>query len=386
VDEIALGLSPEQMELRESVERFVRKEIPPERAKALDESGEYPADLLRSFADLGWTGLPFSDEWGGSDAGPVELAIVTEMLGRASFDVAMLFVASVMSAMIVDKFGTVEQRAALLPDLIAGRRRLSVSISEPDAGSDVAAIRTAAVRDGDDLVINGEKMWCTGAGLPDTLIGMYVRTQPGSARREGLSFVLIDPALPGVQISRIPTLARHILGTCQVVLTDVRIPVTSVVGPMDRGWDVLLSGLETERVLISGGYVGAASATLEEAVRYAKQRTQFGRPIADYQGLAHPLADLATAVHASRLLTYASARQLAAGRKSVTAGSMAKLFGSETYVQAARLGMQVWGGYGFSTESIMSFRYRESIVATISGGTSQIQRNLIARSLGLGSR
>ena len=152
------------------------------------------------------------------------------------------------------------------------------------------------------------------------------------------------------------------------------------------GWQVLLSGLDLERVLITAGYVGAAQATVTEALEYSKQRVQFGRPIGDYQALSHALADIQTEVDAARLLTYRAAWLAASGRPSAREGAMAKLYASETYVKAARWGMQVMAGYGFSTESVMSHRYRESIVATISGGTSQMQRNAIARSMGLKSR
>jgi alkylation response protein AidB-like acyl-CoA dehydrogenase len=196
--------------------------------------------------------------------------------------------------------------------------------------------------------------------------------------------LLIDPTQPGVELRKIDTLARHILGTYEVYLDNVQVPKPNLIGTLGGGWEVMLSGLDLERVLISGGYVGAAQATVDEALAYAKQRHAFGRPIGEFQAITHALADIQTEVDAARLLLQRAAWMHDAGVDSGgRAGAMAKLKGSETYVAAARLGMQILAGHGFATESIMSFRYRESIVAPISGGTSQIQRNAIARSMGL---
>lgn len=377
------GFTAEQEMLRDSARAFVRGMCPPETAKRWDEESHYPPELFAGMAALDWFALPFAVEHGGAGAGATEMTIIAEELGRSSFDVSMCYIASLIAGLSVYRWANDTQRDALVPDTMAGRLRFAVSISEPDAGSDVSAIRTFAEDQGDHFVVNGEKMWCTGAGLPGTQLAMYVRTDRDLPAREGISMLLVDPTLGGVEVRRIPTLARHILGTNSVTLTDVVVPKTALVGPQNGGWRVLLSSLELERVLLSGGYVGAAQATVEEALTYGKERRAFGRAVADFQSLAHALADLQTEVDAARLLAYRAAWMLDQGQPCAAEGSMAKLFGSETYVKAARWGMQIWGGYGFSTESIMSFRYRESIVATISGGTSQIQRNGIARSMGL---
>jgi alkylation response protein AidB-like acyl-CoA dehydrogenase len=274
-------------------------------------------------------------------------------------------------------------RSRLLPEVLAGRARLSLAISEPVAGSDAASMQTFAADHGDIFVLKGQKMWCTGAGLPGTRIVCYVRTDRDVPKHRGLSVVLLDPTVPGVELRKIPTLARHILGTYEVYLDDVRVPKQDLIGPLNGGWEVLLSGLALERVLISGGYVGAAQSTLDEALAYSKERHQFGRPIGEFQALTHAMADMQTEIEAARLLVYRAAGLYDAGRDAATAGAMAKLKGSETYMAAARLGMQILAGHGFATDSVMSFRYREAIVAPISGGTSQIQRNAIARSMGL---
>ena len=377
------GLSEEQEMLRATARAFVARHCPPEVAKAWDDAETPPDALSAAFADAEWFGLPFPEEYGGAGAGPIELAVVAEELGRASLDVAMCLSGRLIPALTVFDFGRDEQRRALVPELSRGERNYAVGISEPDAGSDAAALRTTAAVHDDHFVVNGQKMWCTGAGLPDTSILMYVRTDPEAPKHRGLSALLVDPSAPGVELRRIPTLARHILGTYEVFLDDVVVPRDALVGELHDGWRVMLSSLELERIMLSAGYVGAAQSTIDLALDYAREREQFGRAIGTFQALAHPLADLQTDVDAARLLTLRAAWLRANGVSCHREAAMAKVKGSETYVQAARWGMQVMAGHGFATESVMSFRYRESIVATISGGTSQIQRNAIARDLGL---
>ncbi len=373
----------EQDLLRETARNFVDQVCPPEQAKKWDDEHHYPPELVEGFAQLGWLGLALPESVGGGGGTAVELAIIGEELGRASLDVAQTYALTLMAALVVERHGTAEMRDELLPLIMAGRRRLSIGMSEPDAGSDIAALRTTAIRDGDSFVVNGQKTWCTGAGLPGTDILAYVRTSVGGKKHDGLSALLVDPSANGVELRKIPTLARHILGTYEVFLSDVRVSAGRLVGPLDGGWDVMLGGIDVERVLISGGYVGAAQATLDEALDHAKTRRQFGRPVGEFQALTHAFADLQTEIDAARLLVYRAAWLHSVGQPCGPEASMAKLTGSETYEAAARLGMQVCAGMGFSTESTMSFRWRESIVAPISGGTSQIQRNAIARSMGL---
>jgi alkylation response protein AidB-like acyl-CoA dehydrogenase len=380
---VDFGFSEEQELLRDTARAFVKRMCPPERAKEWDDAHHYPAELFEGFAAMGWFGLPFPEPAGGGGGDAMDLAILAEELGMASLDIAQCFVLTLMAGIVIDRFGSDEMRTALLPKLMSADARLSIGMSEPDAGSDLASLRTFAEDRGDHFVVNGQKMWCTGAGLPGTSILCYVRTDRDAPKHHGLSAMLVDPRSPGVALRKIDTLARHILGTYEVFLTDVCVPRENLVGPQGDGWAVMLSGLDLERVLISGGYIGAAQATLDEALAYAKQRKQFGRPIGEFQSITHALADLQTEIDGARLLVQRAAWLAARGLPCGREASMAKLKGSETYVAAARLGMQICAGYGFATESVMSFRWRESIVAPISGGTSQIQRNGIARSMGL---
>jgi len=382
---VDFGLTDEQEMLRATARQFVADVCPAETAKQWDEESAVPPELFKGMADLGWFSLPFAETDGGDGGSPVELILIAEELGRASFDVAMCYIGVLIPGITVFDWGSDAQRAFIREQVMTGRQRLAVAVSEPDSGSDAAALRTFAQERGDHFVVNGQKMWCTGAGLPDTTIATYVRTGPREPKHEGISLLLIDPQADGVEVRRTPTLARHILGTNEVYLSDVVVPRENLVGPQDKGWSVLLSNIELEKVIITGGYLGAAQATLDEMLVFAKTRHAFGRPVGTFQALAHAMADLQVEIDSARLLAYRAAWLLAQGKPCGREGAMAKLKGSETYVAAARLGMQVCAGHGFSTESVMSFRYRESIVATISGGTSQIQRNGIARSMGLRS-
>ena len=382
------GLSDEHAALAATARAFVDRHCPPALAKEWDETGTFPEHLIKAMAEMGWFALAFpgdgdGDGDGGEGGGPAELAIIAEQLGRSSLDVAMCFIGTLIPALTIYQWGSRAQRAAVAAAADTGTGRYAVALSEPDTGSDAAALRCAATDMGDHYVLNGRKMWCTGAGLPHTTIMMFVRTGKGARKHEGISLLLVDPDSPGVGLRQVPTLARHILGTYEVTLDGVTVPKDALVGEAGDGWKVMLSSLELERVLMSGGYVGAAQATLDEALEYSKQRTAFGRPVGTFQALAHAMADLQTEIDAARLLAHRAAWLLAEGRPVSREGAMAKLKGSETYVAAARLGMQIMAGHGFSTDTVMSYRWREAIVAPISGGTSQIQRNAIARSMGL---
>jgi alkylation response protein AidB-like acyl-CoA dehydrogenase len=376
---VDFGLSDEHAALQQTARAFVDRHCPPRLAMEWDEARFFPEHLIKAMAEMGWFALAFPD----GEGGPAELAIIAEQLGRSSLDVAMCYIGTLIPALTIHRWGSDAQRAQVAAAAGTGQGRYAVALSEPDTGSDAAALRCAAADMGDHYLVNGQKMWCTGAGLPRTTIMMFVRTGKGARKHDGISLLLVDPDAPGVTLRQLPTLARHILGTYEVTLEDVIVPKDALVGAAGDGWQVMLSSLELERVLMSGGYVGAAQATLDEALEYSKQRTAFGRQVGTFQALAHAMADLQTEIDAARLLAHRAAWLLAEGRPVTREGAMAKLKGSETYVAAARLGMQVLAGHGFSTDTVMSYRWREAIVAPISGGTSQIQRNAIARTMGL---
>lgn len=377
------ALSDEQLLLRDTARSFVAKHCPPALAKEWDETNHFPVDLWNKMAELGWFALPFPVEDGGGGGTPLEICLIAEALAHASLDVAMAYVGTFIPGLVIHRHGTDEQRDRYKAGLLDGAYRIAVAISEPDAGSDAAALRCAAIDRGDHYEVSGQKAWCTGAGLPGALIAAYVRTDPNAPKHRGISLLLIPNDAPGVVIRRTPTLARHLLGTNEVYFDNVRVPKDNLIGPLNGGFKLLMSGLDMEKTVMAAAYTGVAQATMDEMLTYSLQRRQFDRAIGTFQALAHPMADLQTEIDASRLLAYRAAWMISDGQPCTREAAMAKLKCSETYVAAARLGMQVLAGHGFATESVMSFRWRESIVATISGGTSQIQRNAVAKSMGL---
>jgi alkylation response protein AidB-like acyl-CoA dehydrogenase len=222
-------------------------------------------------------------------------------------------------------------------------------------------------------------MWCTGAGLPDTSILMYVRTDRDAPKHQGISVVLVDPEADGVTLQRIPTLARHILGTYEVFLDDVVVPKRDLVGPLNEGWRVMLSNLELERILLSAGYVGAAQSTLDLAVEYAKERKQFDRPIANFQLVQELIAEMVVDTDAARLLVWRAGHLKDQGRPSTLETSIAKYHATEAAVRCANAAIQVHGGYGYIDEYPVERYMRDARVTTLYEGTSQIQKMIIGR-------
>ena len=246
----------------------------------------------------------------------VDLAIVSEEIGRYSADVAMAFGGSTFCALNIARKGSEEQKRHWLPKLISGEIRMSISMSEPDAGSDVGAMRTQARRDGNEYVISGQKIWATAAGAKDNVINVYLKTDPKAHYRQGMSLFLVDNDTAGLEIRKLDMLGRRSVGTFELNFNDVRMPPDRLIGGENKGWECILSGLQAERVVAAACDCGSARGALDMAVDYAKERKQFGRPIGSFQAIAHMLADLEAQVEAAWALTLESrlARQPRRGR------------------------------------------------------------------------
>ena len=311
------------------------------------------------------------------------LAIVAEEIGRASADIAMAYGGSIFCGLNLARKGSEQQKRYWLPKLGSGAIRMSISMSESDAGSDIGAMRTQARRDGDHYVISGRKIWATAAGAKDNVINVYVKTDPAAPYREGLSLFLVDNTTPGLEIRKLDMLGRRSVGTYEIAFNDVRVPADRLVGGENNGWQCVLSGLQVERVVAAACDCGSARGAVEMAVQYAKERKQFGRAVGTFQSIAHMLADIRTEVDAAWALTLRAAAMVGAGEDALMEITMAKLFASETYVKAANVGMQVMGGFGYSMEFDMQRHFRDARAATIAAGSSQMQRNLIAGLMGL---
>jgi alkylation response protein AidB-like acyl-CoA dehydrogenase len=377
--------TPEQVALQQAIREFAGRELRASYLNDCDAKGIYPETAFKAMAQLGWIGIPFPAELGGADGSVMDTIVLSEQLARsAGYDISAGFGLSIFCGLTVRRFGTAEQKASILATIINGDRRFSTCISEPDAGSDAFALKTRAVTVGQDLVISGQKMYCTGASLPGTVMQVACRTSGGLRKQDGISLVLVDASLPGIEVRPLPAMGRGIMGTNIVYLDEVRVGKDCIVGPEGQGWSVIRAGLNFERAYVSAAYVGAAQAVVDEALAYAAQRHQFGKPISSQQTIAHRLADMQTQVDAARLLVYQAACVLDEGEQDPTRFiSQAKLFASEAFSAIARQGLQVLGGYGYITETSMQRHLRDACSTTITAGTSEIHRSIIARKLGI---
>ena len=380
------SLSDDQIMLRDTVRCLMTDHAGDEYLQHLDEHDEYPYDLYSRWVDMGLVGLPFPEEVGGTAGSIMDFVVVAEEIGRRGYDLTGLYGTPIFNGLNILEHGTDELRAELLPALIAGRLRFSIAITEPGAGSDTSALRTSATKVDGGFVLNGEKVFASGADIDDTIVNLYARTRRDGRPQDGITCFLVANSAPGLQVNRIRTVGRHIYPTTQVVLDDVFVPDERVLGQVDGGWQIMLSGLQLERLVTSAAYVGNARTVVDEALTYAKQREQFGEPIGNAQVIAHMLADMATDVEAAGLMTYRAAWLLDRGEDALTEICMAKLFGSERFQHVANCGMQILGGYGYTVDVPMQRHWRTARGATITAGTSQMQRQTIARRLGLRPR
>jgi alkylation response protein AidB-like acyl-CoA dehydrogenase len=375
--------SEEQNLLRESVRKLMAKHCPPAVMRKIDHEKSYPYALYDAWVEAGLIAMPFAEAYGGLGGSTVDACIIIEEIARTSADLSMMIGGSTFCGLNVQRKGSEAQKRYWLPKLLTGEIKMSISMSEPDAGSDVGAMRTTAIRDGDHWVINGQKLWATGAGAKGNVINVYVKTDPKAHYRQGMSLFLVDNDTPGVELRKLDMLGRYCTGTYEIFFKDVRVPEDRLIGGENKGWECILSGLQVERVVAAAADCGSAQGCVDLALDYAKERKQFGRPIGTFQAIAHMLADMATEVAAARALVYQCASRVDSGGDALKEITMAKLFASETYAKVANMGMQIFGGYGYNREFDMERHYRDARVATVAAGTSQIQRNLIAGLMGL---
>jgi alkylation response protein AidB-like acyl-CoA dehydrogenase len=376
------SFTDEQNMLRDSVRKLMDKHASPDYIRKLEREQAYPYELYDEWIRAGLLAMPFPEQYGGLGGSVVDMAIVAEEISYRSTDLSMALGGSLFCGLNLVRKASEEQKRYWLPKLLSGEIRFSISMSEPDAGSDVGAMRTTAVRDGNHWVINGQKLWATGAAAKNNVINMYVKTDPKAHYRNGISLFLIDNNMPGIEMKKLDMLGRRCTGTYEIFLKDVRVPADRLVGEENKGWDCVLSGLQVERVVSAASSCGGARGVVDLASQYAKDRKQFGRPIGTFQAIAHMLADMETEVEAARALMWRAAWMVASGQNALREITMAKLFCAETYVKVANMGMQVLGGYGYNMEFDMQRHYRDSRVATIAAGSSQMQRNLLANLMG----
>jgi alkylation response protein AidB-like acyl-CoA dehydrogenase len=375
--------SDEQKLVRDTTASFVKRHCKPTDVRQWDRTGQLPEHVYAAMADAGLLAMMVPAEYGGVGSPIADCAIALEEIARPSVDFATRLALIGWGAMILSDFASEEIKSEVLPKVVKGEIKLSFSLTEPASGSDAASLQTKARRDGDDYVISGQKLYSSGAHAPNNMIVLAARTNPDVKKHAGISLFLVPNNLPGITINRLDVVGRRILGLCEVFFDDVRLPSRMLIGQENSGWTYINKHLERERILLAANYLGNARAALDDAVRYAGERKQFGKAIAEFQAIGHMLADMATDIEAARWITASTAWRYDQGLPCVKQACMAKLFVSEVFARVTTQGMQILGGAGYTHDHDMQRYWRDARNATIGGGTSQIQRSLIARELGL---
>ena len=377
------SFTPEQETLRNHLRELLDAVCPPEYAERCDTEGRPPREAYEALGKQGWFGLTLPAAYGGAESSPVELAIMLEEIGRHFEELGMwVFRTLTYGGYAVVQHGSREQKETLLPRVARGELSFCFGLTEPQAGSDAASIATRAARSGEDFVINGQKVFTSGMDISDYCL-LVTRTSTGEKKQHGITNFLVDTKLSGIEVRKIETLGQRAIKTTQVFYSDVKVPASSVLGEVDRGWEAVDSYLWYERLCLSAARTGAASAAFDYALDYAKTREQFGRPIGKFQAISHKLADMKVMLDVSRMLVYRYAWLLSKGEATRSDAAVLKLYTGEAYKNVSDLGLQILGGYGYCMEYPMQRFFRDSRLATIGAGTSEIQRNIIARGLGL---
>jgi len=380
---MSLELTDEQSDFVDAVRDFAARECGTrEQRDALTEGGRHPhnQDLYRQIAELGWLGVAIPEEYGGTGGGMVDLCLLLEESARGLIPMGG-FGVSMIVAGAVEKFGTDEQKREILEGIVAGNVE-SIAMSEPGAGSDVGALQCRAKRENGGYVVEGQKTWISEAHLSDHVL-LVCRTDREGAKHEGLTMLSVPNDAEGMEIRPIETMGGEVVN--DVFFTDCHVPADRLLGEEGNAWMQLMSGLNVERLILAALMLGVAERAFDDTLSYVKEREQFGRPIGSFQALKHRLADLATELECCRLLTYDVAQKVDAnpGAMFPREASMAKLKVTETAKKIALDGMQMMGGYGYATEYDMEGHVRATLVSTIYGGTSEIQRDIIGRTYGL---
>jgi alkylation response protein AidB-like acyl-CoA dehydrogenase len=378
-------LTDDQKQLVLLIEDFIKRETSRELDRDCDENERFPIELNDKLAATGLYGLPFPREYGGTGGSTVDFCLAAETLATGSDAACALFILPVFFAgeMILNN-GSEEQKRRYLPEIVAGRLKGCFALTEPDVGSDASRVKTRAVANGDEFVINGHKTLISGAEIAD-IIMVVTRTDPDVNRYEGMSILMVPRETPGITVNKLKKLGGRIISTCEIFFDDVRVNRELILGgpeALNQGWPQLLKQLDIERIMMGALHVALGEKAFADALDYAKQRQQFGRPISTYQMVVQLLADMKTQIEAARWLTYRAAWLKDRGLPCSLEASYCKLFATEMAKKVTQDGMQVMGGYGYMMDSDMQRYVRDALLGTIGGGTNQIQRLIIGKLLG----
>jgi isovaleryl-CoA dehydrogenase len=380
---VDFSLTDEQRHFVEAIRDFCQRETGTAEQRERLTKGyteAHSAEIYSKMADLGWLGVTIDEKHGGSGGGMVDACLFMEETSRGLAPIGG-YGTTLIVAGAVERFGSEEQKQDILGGIAKGSVE-AIAMTEPESGSDVGSLQTSAERVNGGFVINGQKVFCSNAHIADHVL-VVCRTTKGESKHEGLTMIFVPTDNSKMEIQPIDTMGGR--ETNYLYLTDCEVPEDAVLGRVDQGWAQLMAGLNVERLILSAIMLGIGERAFDDALAYVKERKQFGVPIGSFQALQHRIADLATELKAARLMTYWCATKVDEDpdRMLPREASMAKLFVTETAQKAALEGMQMMGGYGYSSEYDMERLVRQTLVATIYGGTSEIQRNIIAKTLGL---
>jgi alkylation response protein AidB-like acyl-CoA dehydrogenase len=375
------ALTDDQREFRDAIRQIVAERVAP-RAAEIDTKAEYPWDIRRLFAEHDLLGLPFPEEYGGTGTGTLMLNVAVEEVARACASSALILMIQELGTLPIQLYGSDELKQRFLPRCASGEWSPAFALSEPEAGSDPGGMITRAVRDGDEWVITGTKNWITNLGVADFYV-VFAKTDRAAARSRGISAFVVEADRPGFTVGKL----EHKLGikgspTGQPIFDDVRVPASNLVGEEGRGMNVALGTLDHSRLGVAAQAVGIAQGATDHAAAYARERRQFGQPIAEFQGIQFKLADMETRTAAARELLYRACAKTDRGESDAGKYSaMAKLFASDTAMAVTVEAVQVLGGYGYVNEYPVERYMRDAKITQIYEGTNEIQRLVIARSL-----
>ena len=383
-----LQLSDVQNEIIETVREFVNKEVVPV-ADDMEHKDEFPDAIVEQMKELGLFGLTVPEEYGGIGESLTAYALAVVELARGWMSLSGVLNTHFMGCYLINKFGTDDQRNRFLPKMATGELRAALAMSEPEAGSDVQAIRTRAVADGDHYVVNGSKMWLTN-GLRSSLVMTLVKTDiEVDPPHRGISMLIVEkeggvarPG-PGLDVGKnIEKMGYKGVETTEMTFDDFRIPQSSLLGREEgKGFSQVLDAIEVGRVNVAARAVGVATRAFEEAIRYSQERKAFGKQISQHQAVQIHLAEMATTLEAAKLMLYSAAEKKSSGARSDLDAAMAKLFASEACHEICTKALRVHGGYGYSKEFTIERLYRDAPFLLIGEGTSEIQKTVIARRL-----
>jgi isovaleryl-CoA dehydrogenase len=376
-------LSDEQDDFVDAIRDFCDRECgtQDQRERLTDSYTErHSAEIYKKMAELGWLGITIPEEYDGSGGTMLDACLFMEETSRGLAPIGG-YATTLIVAGATRRFGSEEQKHEILGGIARGAVE-AIAMTEPEAGSDVGSLTTFAERDGEGFVLNGQKVFCSNAHIADHVL-VVCRTTRGPKKHEGLSMIWVPREAEGMEVVPIDTMGGR--ETSHLYFTDCLAPESAVLGEVDQGWRQLMAGLNVERLILAATMLGIAQRVFDDVIVYVKERKQFGRPIGSFQALQHRLADMATELEAARLMTrwVATMTDEDPDRMLPREASMVKLYVTEVARRAALDGMQMMGGYGYSSEYDMERLVRSALVSTIYGGTSEIQRNIIAKTLGL---